>query len=131
MVKVLALVSLVVALAAGVLILRLGVFEADATRTELSLQPDDTWRRQHSCVSAYAEAARFAADGDRNIYDRKYYAERFIAGLKVDPYHYPPPFLLLPGAIQGATGGYLQMRPFWYAMQLGLLVAVILAIMRF
>ena len=130
--KVLRLVSLGVGLVALVLLVRMGVFMIDASRTDFSIEPGDPWRREHSCLTAYAEAARFAADGDRNIYDRHLYAEptRHIGGLKVDPYHYPPPFLILPGAIQRVTGGYLALRPVWFALQVGLLVAMMLAIAR-
>ena len=123
-------VSLLVGLASLVLLVRIGIFMVDVSRTELSLQPDDRWRREHSCLTAYAEAARLAAEPDRNIYDESLYEQRFIGGLKVDAYHYPPPFLLLPDALQRAGGGFLGLRPIWFVMQLGLLVGMVLAIAR-
>src|SRR5688572_14890736 len=52
---------LVLTLASAVAILRIGtlsIFMADASRTEYSVEPQDPFRRVHSCLSAYAEAAR-------------------------------------------------------------------------
>jgi len=123
-------VSLLVGLAALVLLVRIGIFMVDVSRTDLSIQPDDRWRREHSCLTAYAEAARLAAEPGRNVYDASLYEQRFIRGLKVDTYHYPPPFLLLPDALQRTGGGFLGLRPIWFVMQLGVLVAMILAIVR-
>jgi alpha-1,2-mannosyltransferase len=114
--------SVGVAVIALVLLGRMAVFFVDAEQTQLSIQPDNPWRTGHSCLTAYAEAARFAAEPDTNIYEAKLYENRKIGGLKVDTYHYPPPFLLLPGALQRVTGGYLGLRAPWFLMQIGLLV---------
>ena len=46
--------------AAAVAILRFGalsVYMADVGRPQFSVEPDDNFRRSHSCVSAYAESA--------------------------------------------------------------------------
>ena len=94
------------AVVAVVLLFRMGVFMVDPGRTTWSIQPDDKWRREHSCLTAYTEAARLLSEGTANVYERTLYADpdRFIGGLKVDAYHYPPPFLLLPSAIQKIRG---------------------------
>nr|MBA3501484.1 DUF2029 domain-containing protein [Deltaproteobacteria bacterium] len=66
------------------------------------------------------------------VYERKLYADpdRFIGGLKVDVYHYPPPFLLLPAALQAVGGDYLGVRPLWFAIQVLVLLAMLFTIAR-
>ena len=128
--KVLRLASIGVALAALIILARMGGYLIDAERPELSIQPDDAWRTNHSCLTAYAEAARFAAEPDRNIYEHALYKDRRIENLKVDDYHYPPPFLLLPGAMQRATGGYMGLRFPWFVFQLALLLLTTWLIVR-
>ncbi|MEJ7598352.1 MAG: glycosyltransferase family 87 protein [Kofleriaceae bacterium] len=120
--------SIAVALAAAVLLGRMAVFLVDVDQQQLSIEPNDPWRTAHSCLSAYAEAARFAEEPGTNIYDNAVYEGRFIHGLKVDAYHYPPPFLLLPSAVQRMSGGYLAMRPVWFVLQLAALVGAMLMI---
>ena len=83
-----------------------------------SLAPDDVFRTQHSCMSSYAEAARFLDEGASNIYDARMYQPRFLGALKVDPYHYPPPFLLVPRAVRAATGDFFRFRALWFAFQM-------------
>jgi alpha-1,2-mannosyltransferase len=114
--------SVGVAVVAFVLLARMAVFMVDAEQTQLSIQPGDPFRTAHSCLSAYAEAARFAAEPDRNVYEPSLYENRKISNLKVDTYHYPPPFLLLPGAMQRVTGDFVGLRAPWFVVQLGLLV---------
>ena len=94
-------------LAAAVAILRFGalsIFMADVGRPQFSVEPADDFRRLHSCVSAYAESARFLAEGGHNIYERDLYrpgnVARQLGPLRVDPFHYPPPFLLLPQTVR-------------------------------
>jgi hypothetical protein len=120
----------VAALVALVLLGRMAVFMVDADQTQLSIQPSNAWRTEHACLTAYAEAARFAAEGGHNIYDGKLYEQRFIHGLKVDAYHYPPPFLLVPGALQRLSGGFLELRPWWFALQIGVVVLAFVMIAR-
>ncbi|HTE56781.1 MAG TPA: glycosyltransferase family 87 protein [Kofleriaceae bacterium] len=123
--------SAAVLLVAVVVMARLAGFMWDVERTDLSVRPNDAWRAAHSCVSAYSEAARLAAEPDRNVYRESEYLDRKMSGLKVDTYHYPPPFLLLPGALQRVSGGdLLSLRPVWFALQLALVVAAIVALAR-
>ncbi|HWM70349.1 MAG TPA: hypothetical protein VNO35_27495 [Steroidobacteraceae bacterium] len=61
-------------------------------------------------MSAYFEAARFAQMGAENVYDATLYQPRHIGALKVDSYHYPPPFLLLPRALRLITTDFFQFR---------------------
>ena len=115
--------KIVVVVAASVAILRiaaLSVFIADVSRTEYSVEPHDDFRRTHSCLSAYAESARFLHE-HHNIYERELYrpgnVARKLGPLQVDPYHYPPPFLLLPQAIRAVAPDFWDVRRIWFALQ--------------
>ena len=117
------------ALLGGAMIVRIAVlslFMADVNRPAHSMEPDDPFRLSHSCLSSYAEAARFLAEGGHNIYDTRLYQPRRIGPLNVDAYHYPPPFLLLPRAIDGITADFWRLRSVWFAMQVVTLGAAIL-----
>ena len=109
---------------AAVAILRFGafsIFMADAGRPQFSMAPQDDFRLHHSCMSAYAESARFLEEGGHNIYERALYrpgnVARQIGPLRVDPFHYPPPFLLLPQAIRIAASDFWDFRRIWFAIQ--------------
>ena len=122
--------SIGAAVVAVVLLTRMAGYLVDVEQPQCSLEPHDKWRTAHSCLTAYAEAARFAAEAERNVYDPALYEGRFMSGLKVDTYHYPPPFLVVPDALQRATGGYLELRPVWFGLQLAALLAAVLLIAR-
>ena len=111
-------------LAAAVAILRFGalsIFMADVGRPQFSVEPADDFRRPHSCVSAYAESARFLAEGGHNIYERDLYrpgnVARQLGPLRVDPFHYPPPFLLVPQAVRIVAPDFWEFRRIWFALQ--------------
>ena len=107
----------IVTLVAIVQIARLSVFMGNVNRRDLSMDPSDVWRTQHCCLTAYSEAARFAAENTHNIYETSLYEPRFMDDLKVDPYHYPPAFLLLPRALQLVTDDFLRLRAVWFSIQ--------------
>jgi hypothetical protein len=114
--------ALVLAAAAAILrFAALSIFIADVGRPQFSVQPDDDFRRPHSCVSAYAESARFLAEGGHNIYERDLYQPRRVprqlGPLRVDPFHYPPPFLLVPQAVRLVAPDFWDFRRIWFAFQ--------------
>jgi alpha-1,2-mannosyltransferase len=115
--RALTIAVLLVAAVAIVQIARESVYMADSTKPAYSVVPGDPWRVEHSCMSAYFEAARFAQAGTENLYDVALYQPRHIGLLKVDSYHYPPPFLLLPRALRLVTTDFLQLRALWFAIQ--------------
>lgn len=115
--RALTIAVLLVAAAAIVQIARQSVFMADSTQPAYSLIPGDPWRVEHSCMSAYFEATRFAQASTGNVYDNTLYQPRHIGALKVDSYHYPPPFLLLPRALRLITTDFFQFRALWFAIQ--------------
>jgi hypothetical protein len=131
-------VIIAAAVAAGVWNGRLTVFMIDSSRVSCSYAPSDRFLSGHSCFSAYTEAARFAEAGDVNIYDALLYAPETTAGprrmiggnLRVDVYHYPPPFLLLPAAIRLVAPEFLATRAVWFMVQSLLLAAALVMISR-
>jgi len=110
-------VVIAISATAIVLIARESVYMADSTQPAYSIMPGDPWRVEHSCMSAYFEAARFAKAGSENVYDSKMYQPRHIGALNVDAYHYPPPFLLVPTALRLITSDFFQLRSLWFAIQ--------------
>jgi len=108
---------LLLGLAALVQTARLSTFTMHPQSTEHSLLPGCVWFERHSCLTAYFEAARLDSEGEENIYRPALYTGRRLDGFKVDPFHYPPPFLLLPRAARAVTGGdYLDVRSLWFAI---------------
>jgi alpha-1,2-mannosyltransferase len=122
---ILTVVAVIVAAVAIVIVARESVFMADSTQPAYSLIPGDPWRLEHSCMSAYFEAARFAQSGTENLYDPTRYQPRHIGALKVDSYHYPPPFLLVPSALRLIAPDFFQFRALWFALQAVVLAGVV------
>jgi len=117
---------------------RLSVFMLDETRADLSVLPNRPFFRMHSCLSAYTEAARMAADGT-NIFAVAPYNDpargenmpRMIGPFEVDLYQYPPAFLSLPKAALAATGGdFFTIRRLWFAVQSLVLLAAMVVLAR-
>ncbi len=119
----LAAVAVIGTVAAAAQMIPLTLFMTDSNRVEYSMKPGDIFRSRHCCMSSYAEAARFAAEGSVNIYDVSHYQPRYIGTLQVDPYHYPPPFLLLPQGLRVVAPEFAKFRALWFGMQLLLIVA--------
>lgn len=94
---------------------RLAPFMADPARIDHSYVSSAF--SGHSCLLAYTEGTRLARAGDRNIYQMSEYRGRTVGLLRVDAYHYPPPFLLLPGAIDLVTHDFAALRAVWFMMQ--------------
>jgi alpha-1,2-mannosyltransferase len=118
-------VALIMAAVAVILIARQSVYMADSTQPAYSLIPDDPWRVEHSCMSGYFEAARFSQFGSHNLYDQTLYQPRHIGALKIDSYHYPPPFLLVPRAMRLITSDFFQFRALWFSIQALVLAGVV------
>ena len=53
---------------------------------------------------------------------------RRLGPLVVDQFEYPPPFLVLPRLIAAATGDFWSFRRFWFALNLGIVVAGLLMV---
>ncbi|HEV8202098.1 MAG TPA: glycosyltransferase 87 family protein [Candidatus Polarisedimenticolia bacterium] len=126
---------------------RLAVFAVDPSRTGFSAVPNSDWEVRHSCLTAYAVAARVAGTG-ANVYDDALYSlpdddpaaprrPRMLGPFKVDVYEYPPPFLLLPRALSWSSGGDLppepefeRLRLLWFALDVAVIVAALVVVAR-
>jgi len=129
----LALVWLIVLVAGAVQTSRASLYALDATRPEYSVVPGNPWRVEHCCFTAYVEGARFATAGVPNVYDRSLYfaapdERRHIGPLTVDPFHYPPTFLLLPAAVRLIAPDFFDARRVWFGLQALVLGGTFLAL---
>lgn len=130
---------LVMALIAFLMIGRLSVFMIDPTLFQYSLFPGDKWMVEHCCLTAYSESTRLSDTGEYNIYDQNHYLEqngkrdsnglipfRKVSSFKVDLYHYPPTFLLLPITARAVVGdNFLDLRMLWFSLSVLSLMAAI------
>lgn len=111
---------------------RISTFIGDPTRAELSLFPEVPFFVNHSCFTAYIEAARLTKEDAPNIYDAENwpdlshsersatYQKRY-APFSLDAFAYPPPFLLLPRLLL-PFNDFLAQRGVWFALN-GLFIA--------
>ncbi len=114
---------------AAVQVGRLTWFALDPSRTGAAVYPFDEFYVQHSCVSAYYQAAKLGEARVANLYDEKLYAGT-LGRFNIDPYLYPPQFLLLPGAILAITADFYRFRILWFAFELVLFLTALLVIAR-
>lgn len=119
---------------------RLAVFMVAPTQTAYSVVPSSTRELQHSCLSSYVVAGQAAARGE-NIYDESLYSlprsnpqarrqGRSIGPFKIDQYEYPPPFLLLPRALNLLAPDFMRMRMLWYGLDVGLILVAMVVVAR-
>jgi len=122
-------------LAALLVLGRLTVFMADDARPRFSAFPSSGWEVRHSCVSAYFVAAGAAREG-RSVYRDELYTAPDDDGrgvrkplalgrFGIDVYEYPPPFLLLPGALRAVVSGFPGFRLLWFVLN-GVVVAFVM-----
>ncbi|HZW40310.1 MAG TPA: glycosyltransferase family 87 protein [Ignavibacteriaceae bacterium] len=123
---------------------RLSIFMIEPAKPEYSLFPSIPWYVEHCCLTAYTEAARLNNEGITNIYNPENYLQkvskdangfpifRRVSNFKVDLYHYPPTFLLLPTTITKVVGqDFLNIRMLWFSISmLSLMIALGFIIFR-
>jgi alpha-1,2-mannosyltransferase len=117
-------VSLLAAAAVGQMAM-ISVYVAEPSHVEWSYMASDPWRVRHSCMTAYVEAIRFCGEPGTNIYQMDLYEPRMFGPLKVDSFHYPPPFLILPGAVHAIRSDVFGFRGLWFVMQCTVLATVV------
>jgi alpha-1,2-mannosyltransferase len=136
---------ILLSLLATIQIGRLSVFMLDPSRTWGSTVPDPQ-AANHMCMSAYVQAADLARRGEKNIYDQKFYPAfwwhfgtepppisspvNHLSKYLLDPFQYPPQFLLLPRAALALTNNFLSIRTAWYILQLLAVIAAVLLTAR-
>jgi alpha-1,2-mannosyltransferase len=122
----LAVVSVLSALVALVQLGRLAGFMVDPGKTSLSMNPSSDWMVHHSCLSAYHVASEAQQEG-KNVYDEKLYSRpparpgaagqnRWLGVFRIDRYEYPPPFLLVPRALDLIAPDFLRLRLIWFGL---------------
>ncbi len=105
---------------------RVSTFMGDYTRPEMSLLPDVPFIVNHSCLTAYVEAARLTTNGEKNIYDAENWPDlshsarsatlaKSYAPFALDAFAYPPPFLLLPRFFLSPWNDFQTQRALWFA----------------
>ncbi len=112
---------------------RISTYMGDYRRPELSILPGESFIVHHACLTAYVEADRLAAAGEKNIYDAENwpdlshsarsatYAQRYLP-FSLDAFAYPPPFLLLPRFLLSPLRDFQVQRAVWFALNAFLLV---------
>ena len=120
-------VSIIFAALAALQVARLTVFALDPSRTSAAVYPFDEFYVQHSCVTAYFQAAKLGQARVPNLYDEMLYRGR-LSRFTIDGYLYPPQFLLLPRLMLGITADFDHFRRLWFALDiLVVLIAVVVA----
>ncbi|HKE19710.1 MAG TPA: glycosyltransferase family 87 protein [Kofleriaceae bacterium] len=137
--RALLIVSGLAAIAALVQVARLAVFMVAPSQVAYSSIPWSAWETQHSCLSAYFVAAR-SVDETPSVYDDSLYSlpgdpsaprqARMMDRFRVDPYEYPPPFLLLPRALRLVVPDFLGNRMLWFALNVGGILMATLVVAR-
>jgi hypothetical protein len=122
---------------------RLSAFMTDVTRVWGSMIPDPV-ASNHQCLGAYVHAADLARRHEPNLYATKWYPAyagacgvpstsvgvRGLGRWVVDPYLYPPQFLLLPRLALLLTNDFDVIRTGWFVCQSLLFLAAAIALTR-
>lgn len=122
---------------------RLSAFMTDITRVWGSMIPDPV-ASDHQCLGAYVRAADLARRHEPNLYAASWYpayagacgvpnATVGVRGLGrwvVDPYLYPPQFLVLPRLALVLTNDFDVIRTGWFVAQSLLFLAAAFALTR-
>ncbi len=127
--RVIRLVGLLFAVLAAFQVVRLTLFALDPSRTGAAVYPFDEFYVQHSCVSAYFQAAKLGEARVPNLYDETLYAGT-LGRFNIDAYLYPPQFLLLPRSLLGITDDFYRFRLVWFVFELVLFLAALLVVAR-
>jgi len=127
--RVIGVIGALFAILAAVQVGRLTLFALDPSRTEAAVYPFDQFYVEHSCVSAYFQAAKLGEARLTNLYNETLYAGR-LGRFNIDPYLYPPQFLLLPGAMLGIAPDFYRFRILWFILELLLFLTAVLVIAR-
>jgi alpha-1,2-mannosyltransferase len=123
----LAIVSLLSTALALFQVGRVAGYMVEPRLTTLSMQRSSDWIVHHSCLSAYYVASQATRDG-QNLYDENLYMQppgrpggppvnRRLGTFRIDMFEYPPPFLLVPWALQTVAPDFLHFRMIWFGLE--------------
>ncbi|WP_428263350.1 glycosyltransferase family 87 protein [Haliangium sp.] len=93
----------------------------------------------HTCLPAYLRAAELSQRDPGALYHRDQYladaarapdagAAAGMAEYANDPYHYPPPFAMVPGALRQLSDDFMRLRALWFGLSALALLALMVAI---
>jgi len=129
------------AIAAVVMLIRLAVFAAHpAPPAAWSVAPWSPFMTRHACSTAYWSAAT-RIEQTPDVWDIKGYTlgqdpatgrliPRSIGAFNIDPYEYPPTFLLAPRALAALTPDYFAFRHVWLLLNVVLVIAGMIVVAR-
>jgi hypothetical protein len=135
--------SVLGALVLLVMLVRLAIFaQAPAPLPAIgwSVTPWNAFVTRHACTTAYWQAAT-EVERRPDVYAPSNYSSgrvgpdgreipRFMGPYAVDPYEYPPTFLLLPRAMITVAPGFPQFRLLWGFMNLAVVLAAVVLVAR-
>ena len=119
---------------------RLAVFIVWPGQIAYSQFPSSDWEVRHSCLTAYFVAAE-AMPTTPNVYDDALYSlpggdptairrPRMMGPFRIDAYEYPPPFLLLPRALDWLVPDFARFRMVWFGLMVGATLACMIVVAR-
>jgi alpha-1,2-mannosyltransferase len=106
-----------------------------------SATPWNDFLTRHACSTAYWQSAT-TIDSAPNVYHPSTYATgrfdpvtqrpipRFIGPFSIDPYEYPPTFLIVPRALARLTHDYPTFRRVWISLCLAVALAALVVVAR-
>lgn len=131
-----AVVWTVLSVAGAANFLRVSYFMVDPGATAATSAPWDEFSLHHNCLTAYYRAAVLDRAGTSNVYEPTLYFGRdedppsagMIGTFNVDPYEYPPPFLVPARAALVVSDDFLAWRAAWFGLEALLLLGVLVAL---
>jgi hypothetical protein len=119
---------------------RLSVYMADPADARWSVIPWNPFAANHSCLSGYWAAAR-TVDTAPNVWDDNLSSTpgptadaprvpKRIGRFPMDGYEYTPTFLILPRALLHLAPDFLAFRALWFALNLAVVLAAVVAMSR-
>lgn len=134
---------------------RVAVFMHDPARRDFVAVPSSwfAFYGTHSCYAPYIVGAAMARQRVANLYEMTAVEDRCVGpelvgegfarslacggpehtlagGLELEPYEYPPPFLLLPAAGLSVDESFLGLRTAWFWIELALVVLGLVVVAR-
>jgi hypothetical protein len=132
-------ISAVATIVALVQFFRLALFILTPSQVAYSQFPSSEFEKVHSCLTAYFVAGQ-ALKTTPNVYAEALSSwpsdpaakriPKTLGPFNIDPYEYPPPFLLLPRALGLVAPDFMRLRMVWFGLCAGVLLLVMMAIAR-
>lgn len=113
---------------------RIAVYLGDPDRVGYSVLPSEPFLVRHSCLSAYSHGAILSTIPTANVYDMAFVPEAagtsqplpptaaHFAPFSLDPFGYPPPFLLLSRALMRISADFPAQRVLFGAASLSVVL---------